>query len=185
MVADWIKEWAIPLSAGATFLLAIAAFLAIRQTRKLQKRERRDRLLNEIIEWAVEVAKSSIEPETPDLFDDKDAAKSWPFLAAQEKKLDTLQLLRAKSAYIAKIATETNPDLGKVTIETVENLSNQIKSLYEHKNFVSEYKSKKRSMDTSFLTGLAKNVEDNNKRLYESAVHVMEQSAKIRSGNTR
>lgn len=26
MIADWIKEWAIPLSAGATFLLAIAAF---------------------------------------------------------------------------------------------------------------------------------------------------------------
>ena len=34
IVADWIKEWAIPLSAGATFLLAIAAFWTFLQSHK-------------------------------------------------------------------------------------------------------------------------------------------------------
>ena len=38
----------------ATFLLAGAAFCAIWQNHLLQKRERKERLLNEIIEWARE-----------------------------------------------------------------------------------------------------------------------------------
>ena len=28
-ITNWLKDWAVPLSAGATFLLAIAAFWAI------------------------------------------------------------------------------------------------------------------------------------------------------------
>ena len=60
MILEWIKEWALPLSAGATLVLAIAAFLAIWQNRSLQIRERRERLLNEIIEWAKEAAKAAI-----------------------------------------------------------------------------------------------------------------------------
>ena len=55
MIADWIKEWAIVISGGATFLLAIAAFCAIRQTRGIQKSEKRQRLLNEIIVWAEDI----------------------------------------------------------------------------------------------------------------------------------
>ncbi|MFC1860471.1 hypothetical protein ACFLYC_02730 [Chloroflexota bacterium] len=32
-MADWLKEWAVPLSAGVTLLLAIAAFWAINDNR--------------------------------------------------------------------------------------------------------------------------------------------------------
>ena len=45
------------VSALATLILALGAFLAIWQNRSLQIRERRERLLNEIIEWAENVAK--------------------------------------------------------------------------------------------------------------------------------
>ena len=48
------------ISAGATFLLALAAFWAIWQNHSLQKRERRERLLNEIIDWAKKSAESAI-----------------------------------------------------------------------------------------------------------------------------
>jgi len=65
MMADWTKEWAIVISAGATFILAIAAFLAIWQNRLLQNRERRERLLNEIIEWAEDIRQSSLESIDP------------------------------------------------------------------------------------------------------------------------
>lgn len=40
----------------ATLVLALGAFLSIWQNHLLQKRERRERLLNEIIEWAEDVA---------------------------------------------------------------------------------------------------------------------------------
>jgi len=53
------------VSAGATFLLALAAFWAIWQTRSIQRRERRDRLLNEIIEWATEIHTASLKTDLP------------------------------------------------------------------------------------------------------------------------
>ena len=64
MIANWIKEWAIVISGGATFLLALGAFWAIRQTRNIQKAEKRERLLNEIIEWATNILRLN-----SDLFD--------------------------------------------------------------------------------------------------------------------
>ncbi len=60
-IDQWLKEWAIVISGGATFLLALAAFLAIWQNHNLQKREQRQRLLNEIIEWAIEILKCGTE----------------------------------------------------------------------------------------------------------------------------
>ena len=43
------------ISALTTMLLAIAAFWAIWQNTNIQKNEKRERLLNEIIEWAINV----------------------------------------------------------------------------------------------------------------------------------
>lgn len=65
MVVDWIKDWAIPLSASATFLLAIAAFWAIFQNRNIQKRNRRESILNEIIDWATEIHTTSLKMDLP------------------------------------------------------------------------------------------------------------------------
>jgi hypothetical protein len=50
------------ISAGATFLLALAAFWAIWQNHSLRKRERKERLLNEIIEWATQILECSRAP---------------------------------------------------------------------------------------------------------------------------
>lgn len=41
----------------ATFLLAIAAFGTMWQTRNIRKAERRERLLNEIIDWAIDITR--------------------------------------------------------------------------------------------------------------------------------
>ncbi|MFC2067165.1 hypothetical protein ACFLUO_09010 [Chloroflexota bacterium] len=45
-------ETLLAISAGVTFLLAIAAFWAIYQNYHLNKRERKERLWNEIVAWA-------------------------------------------------------------------------------------------------------------------------------------
>ena len=60
-----VGDWILIGSAGATFLLAIAAFWAIWQTRSIQKRERKERLLNEIIEWATEIHTVSLKIDLP------------------------------------------------------------------------------------------------------------------------
>ncbi len=58
-ISTWLKEWAEPLSAGATLAAVVVALgigvASILQTLSLQKREREERLLKEIIEWAQRV----------------------------------------------------------------------------------------------------------------------------------
>ena len=65
-MADWLKEWAIPLSAGVTLLLAIAAFWAIWQNysfrREDRKRERRVRSADELCGWIEEGRKLLYSP---------------------------------------------------------------------------------------------------------------------------
>lgn len=53
------------LLAGATLLLAIAAFGSIWQNYLLQKRDRKERLLKEIIEWATEIHTASLKTDLP------------------------------------------------------------------------------------------------------------------------
>ena len=57
-MADWIKEWAIVISAGATFILAIVAFLAIWQNYRFRKddreRLRKERVAKQLSEWMKE-----------------------------------------------------------------------------------------------------------------------------------
>ncbi len=59
MAADWIKEWALPLSAGATFLLALAAAFAIWQNYRFRKGQKTFTLkttaLDEIYRWIMEL----------------------------------------------------------------------------------------------------------------------------------
>ena len=62
-MADWLKEWALVVSAGVTLLLAFAAFWAIWQNHSFRKKEYKRRLLNEIIEWAVDILSCGHETE--------------------------------------------------------------------------------------------------------------------------
>ena len=91
------------ISALTTMLLAIAAFWAIRQNHNLQKRERRDRLLNEIIQWAIDVSKC-VPDETISVATGTGAAT----VNVDQIKITKLGLLyltlSARSAYMADIA---------------------------------------------------------------------------------
>ncbi len=53
---EWLKEWAQVISTGITLLAVLVALgigvASIWNTQSLQKKERKERLLNEIIEWA-------------------------------------------------------------------------------------------------------------------------------------
>ncbi len=70
LIAGGLYIWAIKflleddnwvgISALTTMLLAIAAFWAIRQNHGLRKSEKRERLLNKIIEWVSEVKRKTV-----------------------------------------------------------------------------------------------------------------------------
>ena len=56
-ISDWINLIAAILIGAGTLFLGIMAWRTIRQTRSIQNSERKERLLNEIIEWAISVLK--------------------------------------------------------------------------------------------------------------------------------
>lgn len=60
------------VSALATLILAIAAFWAIWQNYNFRRQEKKERLLNEIIEWAIDVTKGLGEEEFSPIMDLKD-----------------------------------------------------------------------------------------------------------------
>lgn len=164
-----------------TAVLAVASFRTIRQNYKFREKDRKERLLNEIIEWAINVAESGIEPDTPDLSVDKDAGKSWPYLDSQFKKLKTLQLLRARSVYMESIALAIHKSLHTFVKGSIDNLRNQLRALYDYKKFMDEHNSKGSEEKIAFLTSTSNLVDKNNKLLYKSAVGVIEEAAKIKT----
>ena len=61
--SDWITLGAAILVGGGTLFLGIMAWRTIHQTRSIQKAEKRERLLNEIIEWTVDILSCGHETE--------------------------------------------------------------------------------------------------------------------------
>jgi len=92
-MAVWLKEWALVISAGITFLAVIVALgigiSSLIQTKRLQQSERRERLLNEIIEWALDVAKcgSTVNIQSPQPFYSVLVEKDFLKLSREEKEI--------------------------------------------------------------------------------------------------
>jgi len=89
------------ISAGATFLLALAAFWAIWQNHSLRKKERKERLLSEIIEWATDLANVAFGHEITSIPREKEIRKHFALLG---NKVFRYQAIDTRSPYIAKCA---------------------------------------------------------------------------------
>ena len=92
-IGDWVTLLAVIVALG----IGVASIL---HTQSLQKKERRERLLNEIIEWAVDVRKSSSESIDPS----KIEFDAQPTQIASQQGFRHLrwryQSLNTKSAYM-------------------------------------------------------------------------------------
>ena len=127
MIANWIKEWAIVISGGATFLLALGAFWAIRQTRSIQKAEKRERLLNEIIEWATDIVNYILESDVFDIVTFRQGL--YPDNTFEELfyEVKNLRIARAKSTKILTIAHQVDQALNEKIEEKIQTLVNELR----------------------------------------------------------
>ena len=166
--------------AAVTFFLAVAAFWSIWQNYVFRKKDKKDRLLSDIIEWAIDVARTFEPVNIPDLTNDKDAAKSWPFLDNQRKKLNTLQLLGARSLAMCIIAEKIGLRLKVVVENASKKLENQQGMLWEFKRW-GDTRQKTEKVDTEFLKEIAEKVSQNNSELYTSALEVIRDVTDLRS----
>ena len=110
------------ISALTTMILAIAAFWAIWQNRTLQISERKERLLNEIIEWATEITIL----RSGSLFNDitlfEDTTKSALQMTVKiAKMISDLSGLAGRNTYILSISS-FNSELKNPVDELVKEL---------------------------------------------------------------
>ena len=159
MTLDWS-----PL-AIATVALACVAVWSILQTRATQRSERRQRPLNDIIEWAIDVVKCSFgRPITiiPQL-----GRKTQRALGLGNTLLE-YQALETKAKYIAKVAETFEKELQNTVASVCANLVSVRVAL---KDYITK-------MDDE---AWVQNYEGCLQQLSRSAITLMEQAAKIKT----
>ena len=161
------------VSALATLVLALGAFLAIWQNHNLQKREHRDRLLNEIIEWAIDIAKCGLEKEFKyiSVQFEKDDPRSDQFVSAFFTELArNFEAMKGRSQYIHTIALKFEESLQKAVKELIETVE-------EHIDLLDECK----VGQPGELEKAIGNVGVHNTPLRESARKIIEEATKIKT----
>ncbi|MFH1925551.1 MAG: hypothetical protein ABIK32_03545 [Chloroflexota bacterium] len=113
-IFDFFDDWALVLSAAATFLLAFTAFWAIMDNRYGRKVDRKERLLNEIIKWSQDVAEAAFYRQI------KNSHEIWSALLKYRH-------LEARSKYIEVIVKSDFIDL----YESLQDISTKLGDLKE------------------------------------------------------
>lgn len=156
------------ISALTTMLLGIAAFWAIWDSREREKRDRKERLLNEIIEWATDIVKFSpmpkqtifelkLQKEEPDI---KDVIMLWQ-VSLQELLLPII----SKGAYINRVSKNLGKNVWSATNKASYYLGN-----------ITEYINKLDNTYSSFDA-----LKKSNEELRNAAVEVIEEATKIKT----
>ncbi len=165
-ISNWINIGAAILVGGGTLTLAFMTWKSIRQTRNIQKSEKRERLLNEIIEWGIDVAKpkyalnlTSLTSSTISLEDQVSAY--------QLGQASYTQILIERGKYIGQIALIFTQDLS-IAVENVRH------DLEEHDKLIHDWIDSK---CTSEAVGEHDYVID------QSASKVIEEAAKMKTGD--
>lgn len=157
----------------ATFSLVIVTIWLDNKRRKdeldREKRDRIERQLSQVVDWATNVAVCGLEKG---IFDDsipipEDKASS--LLDDLIGELAAFRLARAKSVYISEIASDLDPELKKTVDDLTDKLREQVKLLMGYKR---NRPSQVRAMDVKYLAG-------KNEELYNLATVVEDKAATI------
>ncbi len=124
--------------AMATVLLAGFTWLSIRSGEKREKRDRKERLLNEIIEWAVDVAVCAFSVPPPLMFEDIIGGLEAATVEKMVRRVNlttytnlrlSYQILTRKSEYIENIASSLSGNLDYAVKRLRKQINNVISAL--------------------------------------------------------
>jgi len=157
--------------AFATALLALFTWASIKNRTDKEKRDKKERLLNEIIYWAEDVAKYSLEKG---IFDETIPVSGLQAERVLPELLDSVigfRIVRARSVYTSNIASEFDQELKK----SIDNLTEEIKSQIK---LIMEYK---RKLTPNWpLDEVVAKIAGNNERIYSLATTVINEATKIK-----
>ena len=176
---NWINLIAAIIVGGGTLFLGIMAWRTIHQTRSIQRAEKRERLLNEIIEWAVDVTKGELLMEFADVRSIKDIRWSRLYLYTTVDKLQfSFRQARTRGLYISGTVSILGADLQQAVGELIRNLEVHIQALKECMDAIDSP-----ACETTLYgaTSAARKTTDSKKLLDESATKVLEEATKIKT----
>jgi len=167
------------VSSFATVVLAFVAVLTIWQNQNIKRSERRERLLNEIIEWAVDVTKGELLMEFADVSGIKDIRWSRLYLYTTVDKLQFgFRQARTRGLYISRTVSILGAGLQQTVGELVRNLEVHIQAL---KECIDSIDSPACETTLDGAMSAARKTTDTKKLLDESAAKVLEEAAKIKT----
>lgn len=165
-IFGFFDDWALVLSAAATLLLAFTAFWAIMDNRYGRKVDRKERLLNEIVEWAEDILVCG---RVPDML--------YEIRMKDAKRIDDLRGIIAEDAsYRFNPIKVRSQYIGKIVLRFEEDLQNAVKSTTKELNRQSELLKQVRDGEIN-----PKIVGEQRKGLDQSANKVIEEAAKIKT----
>ena len=127
---DWITLTAVIVALG----IGVASIL---HTQSMQKKERRERLLNEIIEWAIDISRSHPEEIHRDIARIREEAKEQEFLAANIRIImDSLVGMRGRNQYTGSIARKVDKTLKESVDKLIKEMESYIALLYEWETII-------------------------------------------------
>ena len=175
---NWINLIAAILVGGGTLTLAVMTWKSIRQTRSIHQKERRDRLLNEIIEWASGCMSCAFEINRPRI---GEAKSTEQYINRMQMELeDKLKSFQTKTGYIKGIATLS---LFGQSLSTVVNIS--IECLDLTINLIEKDKTNPKEEEEAEKEQAKEELDKFIKRegggLYKCMNKVLEEAAKIKT----
>ncbi|GAG50032.1 unnamed protein product, partial [marine sediment metagenome] len=118
------------VAAWTTLFVAYAAFRTIRSNREKEERDRKHQLLNEIIEWAVDISKCGIEKGYPDISNLIESYSVW--LNISDKIGDIIlcfKEMRGENQYVGEVIKILDHDLGEASKTLIDEFEEHIKLL--------------------------------------------------------
>jgi hypothetical protein len=168
--------------AVATFLMAVAAFLAIWQNYKFKEKDRKERLLNEVIEWAMDVGKCGFETdeEAPNakaaLEGRTDFTLSYGFIKAHRAAFQNgYKNIRWLNQYIQNIVVNNFLKELPSANTLIDELNNHLAMLYEDRI----------GKNRDATPVIAQDIAKHNLFLDELTKEVMREAANIKTGNIK
>jgi len=118
------------LIGDGTLFLGIMAWRNIRQTRNIQKTKKRERLLNEIIEWAEDILKGGDSEASYQLASENIGHDVRQTLLSMSS-IDTFERFKTRSLYTLLVSHTFEDNLGNVVEKAIHELNKITELLYK------------------------------------------------------
>ena len=162
------------LTLTAIIIALIIGVRSLVQTKNIQKREQKQRLLNEIIEWAIDVYKRPFEKDFRTIVDATDINKLQLFVYEHVVAVkEGYQAMTGRIPYISEIARDFEQGLQKAVEELLKDLKAHIELLGEWQYVMADNMA-------ADIDAYAKKADIHWRQLAESAHNVIKQATKIK-----